>query len=353
MEKQLEIIIPAYNAFDTIRMTIMSIAYQSIADILKVTIVDDASTFEGSYEEIVKPFEQFLDINIIHREKNEGPGNCRQYAIDNSCCDYITFIDADDIFATPYALQQLYDKIVHDNLYLVSGNVQYYDTITHTNFIVFPAGSFVVCYASIYNRKFLIEKEINFKEDISHGHEDGYFNRCLRMLCPKDKMYFFKNGITIYYLQNNNTIEPNIVSNDSKKFCLIEGNINSCIYIYSKILLEDSVYTKEEYIENILKEIPSLYHNYCITYFNKEIIKDQFGEEYSYNIEILLNKYRNFWNLILRRYIDDLPIESIYKIARKEYNNFSQLPNKCPLGLREFCECLNSNDLYRLKILLY
>ena len=43
MEKQIDIIIPAYNAHNTIDKALASIACQNISDKIKVTIVNDCS----------------------------------------------------------------------------------------------------------------------------------------------------------------------------------------------------------------------------------------------------------------------------------------------------------------------
>ena len=53
--KTLDIIIPAYNAKDTLVRCLSSIAMQTIRDQIVVTVINDCST-DGSYAEIINKF---------------------------------------------------------------------------------------------------------------------------------------------------------------------------------------------------------------------------------------------------------------------------------------------------------
>ena len=63
MEKQIDIIIPAYNAHNTIEQTLRSIASQTISNLCRVTIVNDCSN--ENYSEIINKFIKLLDIREI------------------------------------------------------------------------------------------------------------------------------------------------------------------------------------------------------------------------------------------------------------------------------------------------
>lgn len=91
----IDVIIPAYNSRDTIIRTLSSIAMQLNRDELKVTIVNDGGK---DYKEIVEIFKPLIDVKEIGYEENRGPGYARQFGIDNTKEDFITFIDADDTF---------------------------------------------------------------------------------------------------------------------------------------------------------------------------------------------------------------------------------------------------------------
>ena len=103
--KELDIIIPAYNASSTIARTIASIATQNTPDMFRVTIVNDGGT--ETYGDLIDFYSKYFDIREINVGYNGGPGVARQFGIDNTELPYITFIDADDTFAGSFVLKEL------------------------------------------------------------------------------------------------------------------------------------------------------------------------------------------------------------------------------------------------------
>lgn len=104
MENTVNVIIPAYNAIDTLSVAIASCAIQSMVDEIWVTIVDDCSS--EPYDDIVESFRPFFGdrILLIRNEKNLGPGPARNVGIDRCECTYFTCLDADDAFYSPSSL---------------------------------------------------------------------------------------------------------------------------------------------------------------------------------------------------------------------------------------------------------
>lgn len=107
----IDVIIPAYNAHDTIRTTLMSLACQRLCAVLDVYIIDDGSK-EG-YDSEVEYFRNhkfFHSINVIPNEKNMGVGFSRRHGMevskDMSNNPWVFFIDSDDYMATPYAFNE-------------------------------------------------------------------------------------------------------------------------------------------------------------------------------------------------------------------------------------------------------
>jgi succinoglycan biosynthesis protein ExoO len=103
---RVSVIIPAFNAFDTIPQTLMSIAMQENIHEIETIIVDDCST-EGTYDEIASIFSQFMKIKVIRLEKGLGPGGARQVGFDHATGYCLTAIDADDCFCRPDAIAQM------------------------------------------------------------------------------------------------------------------------------------------------------------------------------------------------------------------------------------------------------
>ena len=88
--KKLDIIIPAYNAHDTLEKTLMSIAIQTYKD-YSVTIVNDCSIKD--YDELVEQYSKYFRIEEITIGKNLGPGVARKIGLAYTKSPYILFID--------------------------------------------------------------------------------------------------------------------------------------------------------------------------------------------------------------------------------------------------------------------
>ncbi len=87
------IIIPAYNAENYIRRAIESALNQTYKNI-EIFVIDDGST-----DNTAKIIKSYKDPRLIYLyQKNQGQGRARNYAIGKSKREYITFLDADDIY---------------------------------------------------------------------------------------------------------------------------------------------------------------------------------------------------------------------------------------------------------------
>src|SRR4051812_14236148 len=84
------VIIPAYNAANTIRKTLESLQKQTFKD-FEILVVDDGST--DNTKEIV---EQHSTVKYIY-QNNAGPGKARNNGSKHASGEYLIFLDADDI----------------------------------------------------------------------------------------------------------------------------------------------------------------------------------------------------------------------------------------------------------------
>ena len=87
------IVLPVYNSASTIRRCIDSILAQSFKDFY-ILIVDDCSN--DKTPEILRSYEDHINISISYNSTNLGAYASRNKAIRNSQSKYIAFIDADD-----------------------------------------------------------------------------------------------------------------------------------------------------------------------------------------------------------------------------------------------------------------
>lgn len=100
------IIMPVYNAINSIDKSISSIINQSYHN-WEMIVVDDGST-DNSYKKI--EYYSKLDNRIkVYYQENAGPGIARNYGIKNATGDYIAFLDADDYYEKSF-LQVINDQ---------------------------------------------------------------------------------------------------------------------------------------------------------------------------------------------------------------------------------------------------
>ncbi|WP_180052119.1 glycosyltransferase [Acinetobacter sp. YH12099] len=118
MKNMISVIMPAYNAEDTIEEAIQSILDQTY-DNFELIICDD-----GSSDNTFKKINSFADNRIIVLKNTNNLGNLitTNRLLEKAKGDYIALQDADD-YSSKDRLQKQIDKIVEKNVDLVSCNV--------------------------------------------------------------------------------------------------------------------------------------------------------------------------------------------------------------------------------------
>lgn len=154
--------IPCYKAQTTICDCLSSIQIQSIKKDVEIILAKDRP--EDDYNFVLERYPD-LDIHILECEKNTGPGLARQRALDAATGDWITFIDADDVFMGPLALEGL-ARGVQPNVIEVQG-IFYQEITDHPQGLRLmpqenPNHPWV--FGRLYNIQFLRENKIAFSE---------------------------------------------------------------------------------------------------------------------------------------------------------------------------------------------
>ena len=258
----IDVIIPAYNSHETIVKTLASLAMQLNRDELIVTIVNDGGK---DYKDLVETFNKLINIQEIGYEQNMGVGYARQFGIDNTKEDFITFIDADDTFILD-TLRPILELIRINQLSKVcyTSFVEYdFDTKKKTD-RAFNKDNWL--YGKFYNREFLIQNNIHFNQN-QKAYEDTYFSNQVNLILTEDERKYY--DIISYnwsakerienreYLQSNFndyllTVEP--------YFNFYNNNRVKCLYEIIKFLLQ--VYFFVQVIncdkEKLLNQILSL-----------------------------------------------------------------------------------------------
>lgn len=181
METFLDIIIPEYDCPKEYMIRLLnSINRQKNVDFseIGILIINDFSKNKYKNNWFKQRFPK-LNIQYYLKKVNEGQGMTRQYGIENSKGEYITFIDQDDELygdtnlATAisflkerkpnFAISSIYEEVLYEKKYYFKEHSCYNFKSLHGLFM---------------NRIFLLEKGISFHPDLRQ-FEDVYFNSCL------------------------------------------------------------------------------------------------------------------------------------------------------------------------------
>ena len=102
MNPLISIIVPVYNAQNTLNRCIDSIMNQTFYD-WELLLIDDGSIDKSG--EICDKYAEFDNRVKVFHKKNEGVSTTRNLGIKNSIGKYITFIDSDDEVVAEFNLQ--------------------------------------------------------------------------------------------------------------------------------------------------------------------------------------------------------------------------------------------------------
>ncbi|MBD5391082.1 glycosyltransferase family 2 protein [bacterium] len=201
--KKLDIIVPQYKEEDKIiRKLLHSINNQQGIDFdtIGILIINDCSNIKIT-KKLLSEFPK-LNIELLENSQNVGPGVTRQFGIDHSTAEYITFIDADDTYFSRDSLQKALEILNRQspNILLTQWMEEYKENnqirnIRHFSDIIYLHGKFI-------KRQYLIDNKIRFSPNL-RLHEDSYFSTLL-LLTGKD--IHKADIITNYWRLNINSI---------------------------------------------------------------------------------------------------------------------------------------------------
>lgn len=94
--KDVTVVIPVYNRILQLQRALKSVELQNFTGSFEVIVVDDFSNDKNGIENVVKSFNDTLDIKLIRHTINRHGGAARNTGIKNSNSKYIAFLDSDD-----------------------------------------------------------------------------------------------------------------------------------------------------------------------------------------------------------------------------------------------------------------
>lgn len=299
------VIIPVYNVEKFLNRCVDSILSQTYKNI-EIILVDDGA--QDSSPQICDEYAK-LDtrVKVIHK-KNGGLASARNAGLKVAKGDYILFVDSDD-WIKDITVEELLNIAVKnqvDFVRFIPVSAGYPDRPDGTpiNFgtedfmedgvynkekmirDIYPRlfvtpqltmGPIVAAWRSLYNRKFLVDNNLYFDEEVKYS-EDAIFSA--KVVYNSNKFYYIKGGYYYNYFYNTSSI--------TKSFKKDRWNV--CKILSSTFKKEfgnksDYDFSKQLHLEDIYNVLNALGQNTHIESFKnryryvKEIFNDNFTKQ--------------------------------------------------------------------------
>ena len=96
MPAKISVIVPVYNAGQTLAACLGNLVHQTATD-LELILINDAST-DNSLQILLDCERAFPEqVIVVNLEQNSGPGGARNAGLVYATGEYIGFVDSDDI----------------------------------------------------------------------------------------------------------------------------------------------------------------------------------------------------------------------------------------------------------------
>ena len=282
----LDLIIPVYKNKKGLYRTLMSIGTQ-VSDKVKVTIVDDYS--EENYSELIELFQKIIPIRILYLKKNSGPGIARQYGLENSKEEYVSFIDCGDTFLTPTTLKEMIDEVEKKPEFQVFSWAHLEELTNRENETILIDSNHNRMHGKIYKRVFLEKHQISFSKEGSRANEDIGFNQAIRII----NKVIYNNSIIAHY--DNPAVVwkkegPSIVRENDCAYNFKKQNLGYAINAKHVIdILRKNNITKEQFQDYLYIGMAVCYISYLATLAaRREFLEESLAGAFYYYKEIFL-----------------------------------------------------------------
>ena len=214
----ISLIIPCYNAAETLEKCLNSVVQQSYGN-LEVIIIDDGST-DGT-SKIYEDFQNKDARIIVFKQKNSGVSNARNKGVKAAIGEYICFVDSDD-WVEPNYCAELYHLLITQNADIAiveasyeegNGTVVFDKPISTENvfdgkraLILLLEDKFIQSHpwGKLYKSSFL--KDIDFPEDVKCFEDYStlfkIFDKAVKVVRSDEKLY--------HYIQHEDSLSHNL-----------------------------------------------------------------------------------------------------------------------------------------------
>ena len=239
---KVSVIMPVYNGAEFLEVSVDSVARQTLKDI-ELICVDDGSE-DNSLEILGKLNEKYPFIRILTQE-NQGSGKARNYGMDEAKGEYISFLDADDIFVDADSMELLYKEAIIHDADIVSGNLKKLTrdrklvenpNCADDNYYCFSENCMIspeeygvpwAFYKNLFKTSFLNENNIRFR-DLIRGQDPVFMAETLACagevygVCTDFYAYMFPIPGRPYYKVNNSKKKLHYITHYKNTFDIYE-----------------------------------------------------------------------------------------------------------------------------------
>lgn len=298
--KKVSIIVPAYNASDSLHHCINSILNQTYEEIELILINDGSTDHSGM---ICDAYADIDDRVLAIHQKNSGPSSARNTGIKVASGDYIQFVDADDHIETNMT-ESLVQAMTEDVQLVICGYTSVYprknktqkrsflpqaEGTFHQNEFIQHVGRF---YKNIllpspcnklYESQFIKENNIRFPEEVRIG-EDLLFNLDYLDLCHT--IHIIKEPLYNYMINNHSSLSRNFTKDLIHNQHMLYSKVKRFLIKKNSYSGENKRFLKIIYANSIVNSLNNLFHE-CSALtpdqrkaeINK-IISDEYVQEY-------------------------------------------------------------------------
>ena len=265
---KISVIIPVYNKQNYISETLESIENQTLNNI-EVICIDDGST-DNSLDIIENFINSSFKLEIL-KQNNLGPGIARNNALEVAKGEYVSFLDADDLYEDPQSLEKMYNLAKSSNADMVSANLNrgdakerryksYYTKFYEKQTVINPDDYEVpfYFYKNIFKNSFLQENEIKFP-NLEMGEDPVFLAEILSKL---DEIPCLP--LDFYYYRISETPGIDKVNTPQKKYDYIKH------FKDTLIILKDAGYAQmfENYVDLLVEFISHPNYNSDLDVYN-------------------------------------------------------------------------------------
>ena len=252
-----EVGIPVYKARNVLPNALDSLVAQTRKQFITCLSIDGDGE---DYTDIINIYKaRGLKIRVINSKENGGPGVARQRIIDTTQCDYLMFLDADDMLM-PQAVKNLYDSIRYSDMDILRSSFVREETHKSDQIIPWSVDTITWTHGKIYKVAYLRKNNIRFLPDLKTD-EDANFN-LIAWNCTKKRGQI--QDITYLWRDNKSSI----TRRDDEESYFEKTYLN---YIYGQVQALKSIYSILHAMnhELVTQTILNIYNYYMTARFYK------------------------------------------------------------------------------------